>query len=361
MNLIFNQSQSNFSFFKMINPYLCKNPTIMKQSLILFFCITFLVPSNAQLFGDIENLLRASEADAAILAEDYTRPLGKSNIYALNAGWANSAKTHKKLGFDLTFGAAAPFIPSADETFMPEGLTSLQAPADGLPTIFGDANPSTLTVNIPAGDGLPELTGTLEFPGGVKDDLPGNTLPIPFVQAGLGLFFDTDLIVRYVPQFESEGTNFNLFGLGLKHNLMQYFGPLDKLPLNVALLAAFTQTELTYDIPEQANQQIAFDVNAYTVQALASLDLPVISLFGGVGYSVGTSKLRALGDYDLAYDVEGSTYTRTLTDPLDLSYDASGMMGVVGMRMNLLFLKIFANYTLQEYNTLTAGLSINFR
>lgn len=336
----------------------------MKQTLTLFFCIVLFGSSKAQLFEGIENLLRASESDAVLLAEGYTQPLGKALIYGLNAGWASSAKTHKKLGFDLTIGAAAPFVPSVDESFIPEGLSSLQAPAGGLPTIFGEANTTELNVNIPAQDGLPELTGTLDFPGGYKDELPANTLPAPFIQAGVGLFFDTDLIVRYVPQFENEGTNFNLFGLGLKHNLMQYFGPLDKLPLNVALLAAFTQTELTYDIPLQPNQQIAFDVNAYTIQALASVDLPVISVFGGVGYSSGTSNLKALGDYNLVYNVEGiedTNVSRSISDPLDLSYDASGMMGVVGLRMNLLFLKIFANYTLQEYNTLTAGISFNFR
>jgi hypothetical protein len=334
----------------------------MKQTLITFFSIFLFGSASGQLFGDLDNLLRASEADAAILAEDYTRPLGKALIYGLNSGWASSAKTHKKLGFDFTVGVATPFTPEADESFMPEGLTSIQTPSSNLPTIFGEGQPTVLNVTLPADGVRPELTGTLTFPGGYKDELPANTLPAPFIQAGLGLFFDTDLIVRYVPEIEREGTNFNLFGLGLKHNLMQYFGPLDKLPLNVSLLAAFTQTEMTYDIPEQLNQQIAFDVNAYTVQALASVDLPIISVFGGVGYSAGTSKLRALGDYELEYNVQGGTdYTLSLTDPLDLSYDASGMMGVVGMRMNLLFLKIFANYTLQEYNTLTAGVSLNFR
>ncbi len=332
----------------------------MKQTLSLFIFVLLFGSANAQLFGDIENLLRASEEDAAILAEDYTQPLGKALIYGLNAGWASSAKTHKKLGFDLTIGAAAPFVPQADESFVPEGLTSIQTPSDNLPTIFGESEPTLLTVNLPAVDGFPEYSGTLDFPGGYKDELPANTLPAPFIQAGVGLFFDTDLIVRYVPQFENEGTNFNLFGLGLKHNLMQYFGPLDKLPLNVALLAAFTQTELTYDIPQQPNQQIAFDVNAYTIQALASVDLPIISVFGGVGYSSGTSNLKTTGDFDLKYTVEDVDYTRPL-EPLNLSYDASGMMGVVGLRMNLLFLKIFANYTLQEYNTLTAGISFNFR
>jgi hypothetical protein len=57
---------------------------------------------------------------------------------------------------------------------------------------------------------------------------------------------------------------------------------------------------MTYDIPNNVNQQIAFDVNAYTVQALASVDLPIISVFGGVGYSAGTSNLRALGDYEFS-------------------------------------------------------------
>jgi hypothetical protein len=37
------------------------------------------------------------------------------------------------------------------------------------------------------------------------------------------------------------------------------------------------------------------------------------------------------------------------------------VMGIIGARLNLLFLKIFANYTIQEYNNLTAGISFNFR
>lgn len=338
----------------------------MKQTLTLFFCIVFFGSSKAQLFEGIENVLRASESDAALLAEGYSRPLGKALIYGLNAGWASSAKTHKKLGFDLTIGAAAPFVPQADESFVPTGLNSLTTSASTLPTIFGDNRQETLQISIPAQGLEPELSGSLPFPGGAKEDLPLNTLPAPILQAGIGLFFDTDLLVRYVPEFTYEGSTFNLFGLGLKHNLMQYFGPLDKLPLNVALLGAFTQTELLYDlsgsnIPGQ-NQRMTFDVNAYTVQALASIDLPVISVFGGVGYSSGSSSYQALGAYDIVYNIEGGgSYTRTLNDPFKLSYDASGMMGVVGLRINLLFLKIFANYTLQEYNTLTAGISLNFR
>ncbi|GIR50415.1 MAG: hypothetical protein CM15mP59_1570 [Flavobacteriaceae bacterium] len=58
--------------------------------------------------GGIENILLTSTEDARILAEGYTAPIGKTLTYALNSGWATSAKTHKKLGFGLTIGAAIP-------------------------------------------------------------------------------------------------------------------------------------------------------------------------------------------------------------------------------------------------------------
>ena len=84
--------------------------------LTLFFSVTI---TNAQLFNGIENILLTSTEDARILAEGYTAPLGKTLTYALNSGWATSAKTHKKLGFGLTIGGAAPFVPDADQIFTP--------------------------------------------------------------------------------------------------------------------------------------------------------------------------------------------------------------------------------------------------
>jgi hypothetical protein len=94
--------------------------------------------TNAQLFDGIENILLTSTEDARVLAEGYTAPLGKTLTYALNSGWATSAKTHKKLGFGLTIGGAAPFVPDADQVFTPTGLTSLSVPSGSLPTVFGE-------------------------------------------------------------------------------------------------------------------------------------------------------------------------------------------------------------------------------
>ena len=116
----------------------------MKNLILSILTLSLSITStNAQLFDGIENILLTSTEDARILAEGYTAPLGKTLTYALNSGWATSAKTHKKLGFGLTIGCAVPFVPDADQVFTPTGLTSLSVPSGSLPTVFGGVETSS--------------------------------------------------------------------------------------------------------------------------------------------------------------------------------------------------------------------------
>ena len=344
----------------------------MKNLILSIFTLLLSITStNAQLFDGIENILLTSTEDARILAEGYTAPLGKTLTYALNSGWATSAKTHKKLGFGLTIGGAAPFVPSADKVFTPTGLTSLSVPSGSLPTVFGEAGDQELNFSFSEsvlGNEV-EYDGPLSFPGGLKDELPLGTVPAPIVQASVGVVFDTDLLIRFIPTIEMQGSKFSLTGFGLKHNIMQYFGPLDKLPLNVSVLAAISKASFEYDLSDSSfggnssNRKMTFEADTFTVQALASIDLPVVSAFAGLGYNAGDSQFDVSGDYSIDYEIAGlpTPISRVLEDPISIASEASGVMGIVGARLNLLFLKIFANYTIQEYNTLTAGISFNFR
>ena len=342
----------------------------MKNLVLSILTLSLSVTStNAQLFDGIENILLTSTEDARILAEGYTAPLGKNLTYALNSGWATSAKTHKKLGFGLAIGGAAPFVPDGDQVFTPTGLTSLSVPSGSLPTVFGEGGEQELNYTFTEsilGNEI-EYQGKLSFPGGLKDELPLETIPAPFVQASVGVVFDTDLLVRFIPTMEIQGSTFSLTGFGLKHNIMQYFGPLDKLPLNVSILAAISKASFEYDLSDttfggnSTNRIMTFEADTFTIQALASIDLPVISAFAGLGYNSGDSQFDVRGDYSIPYSVSGINISRVLEDPISIASEASGVMGIVGARLNLLFLKIFANYTIQEYNTLTAGVSFNFR
>ena len=261
-------------------------------------------------------------------------------------------------------------MPDADQVFTPTGLTSLSLPSGSLPTVFGEGGDKQLNFSFSESvDGNEvEYDRTLSFPGGLKDELPLRTVPATIVQASVGVIFDTDSLIRFVPTMEMQGSTFSLTGFGLKHNIMQYFGPLDKLPLNVSVLAAISKASFEYDLSDStfggnsSNRKMTFEADTFTLQALASIDLPIISAFAGLGYNAGDSQFDVSGDYSIDYEVAGlPTISRILEDPIRISSEASGVMGIIGARLNLLFLKIFANYTIQEYNTLTAGISFNFR
>lgn len=326
------------------------------KRLILFFALLMASFSSAQLFDDLDDILAATTADAQKLADAYVTPLGQSLTYSLNGGWASSAKTHKKLGFDLTIGAVSSSISDAAKKINIKelGLTDLTSSSTTANTIFGPSDSTTFTYALPAGQ-----SQSVELPGGIEKDLIMNSIPMPYVQAGVGLVFDTDLIVRYIPKIENQGAEFGLFGVGLKHNLMQYFGVFDKLPLNVSALASYSKMTIDYQLSSaNPDQKVSYDVNTFLVQALASLDFPIVSVMGGLGYGRGNAAFNMLGSYDIQL---ANATTKTLKDPLSSENTYTGMHAMIGARANLLFLKIFANYTLQEFNTLNLGVSFNFR
>ena len=205
------------------------------------------------------------------------------------------------------------------------------------------------------------------MPGGVKESVPINAIPTPSVQFSMGLPWKMDAMVRLVPEVGSDDVKGSLLGLGLKKEITSWFGPMEKTPLHVSLLAAYTSMNVDYDIQNDSslsgsNQRAEFKLNSYTVEAIASLNFPIINIFGGIGYSSGNSELNMLGTYDLDYDVNGGgTVTETVVDPLNLDFNASGFKTTVGARLSLGFFKIFGSYTLQEYNTVNAGIALSFR
>ena len=167
----------------------------------------------------------------------------------------------------------------------------------------------------------------------------------------------------------------DLVKAGLQHDLMQYFGVLENLPLNVSVLAAYTNMKVDYNIDDDdiydnvnaTNGKAEFKMNTFTVQALASLDFKIISVYAGLGYNSGQSETNLKGDYELSYDVEDEfgtvvgTVSETVSDPINLDFEANGMRATIGTRLNLGIFKIFGDYTIQEYNTASLGIAFSFR
>ena len=342
---------------------------IFRLTVVLIFGAS---TAQAQLLDGLETVLLAKE-DAQKLIKGYTNPLAKSFIYGLNTGWAHSAKTHKQLGFDLSIGVGASMVSDADFSFIPNGLRYAEVPSNGLPTIFSKSNSVPLDVLIPANSETDELRATLEFPGGVGDDLPISGVPVPTAQLSVGAVLNTDVIVRFVPESNLEGASVSLWGLGLKHDLTQYLGPIDKLPFNLSILAAQTTVSSRYNFepntlsqnPTADMRYVDFNLKAQTVQLLGSLDFPFISVFGAVGISRGSADLGMKGVYELEYTQQVGGFevpiVTSITDPVSLDYSANSALATIGARLNLAIVKIYGQYSLQEYSTASVGVSLGLR
>lgn len=326
--------------------------------LVLLFLIS--ISSKAQ---ELESILLASQADAEKLTEAYINPAMNGLIYGMNSGWYHTAKAHKKLGFDITIGFNASFVPTKDEliNFASLGLTSISSSSATSPTVAGTGDGAMMDVNATVQG--QSVTASFEMPSGINDDLPLGAVPTPAVQIGVGLPYKFDVMLRLVPEVGSDDVKGKLLGLGLKKEITSIFGPLDKLPLHVSLLAAYTSMDVNYEIdgntiPGQ-NQKAEFKLNSFTAQAIASLNFPVINVYGGLGYSGGSSTLKMLGTYELQYDNIATPVS--VVDPIDLDFKSSGFRATIGARLSLGFFKIFGDYTLQEYNTASAGIAFSFR
>ncbi len=337
----------------------------MKKLTLL--CVLLLV-AHVSPSQELESILLAAREDANKLAKGYMNPVMSGLIYGMNSGWYHTAKAHKKLGFDVTIGFNASMVPSKDEVFdiANLGLTSITAPGSSLtPTVAGTGDGAMLNVN--ANVQGQAVTASFQMPDGVSDDLPLGAVPTPALQVGVGLPFKFDVMLRAVPKVGSDDVKAGLFGIGLKKEITDIFGPMDKTPLHVAVLAAYTNMNVDYNIDGDAipgqNQSAEFKLNSFTLQAIGSLNFPIINIYGGIGYTGGSSSLTMLGTYDLQYTpiAAGPTITETVTDPLDLDFDASGFRTTLGVRLSLGFFKLFGDYTLQKYNTLSAGMAFSFR
>lgn len=337
-----------------------------KLILLLFFIIPFLGKSQ-----DIEQFLLAGTEDASKLTENYVNPVSKGFMYGLNNGWYSTGRTHKKLGFDITFVANLAKVPGKDEVFQfvasDYNNISLVNGSSEIQTLMGGNNNTTLAARIQANGGDYKLT-EFTMPDGIGDDLPMNAVPSATLQVGIGIpGIDADLKFRYLPKVGTSDLEVGMFGVGLQKSFSKLL-KIDKTPVDVSALIAYTKLTSEYDIQGNSDlsgtgQLMEFTTNAYTFQAIASVNLKLIEFYGAVGFNTAKMDVDIKGTYDLEYTLEGTgmLVSETVTDPVSVDFSASGVRATIGTRLNLGFFKIFGDYTIQEYNTITGGIAFSFR
>lgn len=348
----------------------------MKKFTLLFLSVfAFTFTTKAQ--DGFENILLADATDSKKLLQAYFAPGMEGFINAMNSGWYHTAKVHKPFGFDIAIGASGAAIPSEKDLINISALglsNNLTTSSSTTPSFSGgDGQRAQFTVNTTGPNGQ-QVSADFTAPGGVN--LPANLVPAPAVQLSVGLPGKFEAMVRFVPDIsfgdDADESALNMFGVGLKKEITSWFGPMDKTPLHVSLLAAYTSMNVSYGIADITSGPIRtqaalaeFDLSAFTVQAIASLNFPIINVFGGIGYNSGSSSYNMSGTYTGVYETgfppPNDTVSQPLTVPTGLEFDSSGFVTTLGARFSLGFFKIYGSYAIQEYNTANLGVAISIR
>ena len=355
---------------------------LFARRILILMVTSFLFSSVTFSQFDKFDFLKSSTSDGVKFLEAYMAPWINAFGAGLNGGWYNTAKPHKLGGFDVTAGLNVGFVPSSAETFdlSTLGLSSNLNPKTGTPpTIAGpDENGPVMTYS----DGVYTLA-TFNTPPGIA----WKYIPVPTAQVGIGLPLGTEIKGRFIPRLRLDRENFQgdimLWGIGLMHSIMQYIPGNDLLPFDASVFAgytrlngnvsinlqppSFTDYSPTYNINSFSDQNLSATVTALNVSAIGSVNLAVITFYGGLGYTKTSTILKLTGNYPTPVLVGTSPVYNDSGVKKGESFgemnveNFSGLRANIGFRLKLAVVTIHADYTRAQYNVVSTGLGISFR
>ena len=293
--------------------------------------------------------------DAKALIEAYISPLGNSLGAGLNNGWYNTAKPHKLGGFDVTLTANFVLITDDVKSFTIKDIVKggmFNGPGSSS-TILGGNDEGLIYVMTDA------TTDTIKLPNGLN--IP--TIPLPMLQAGIGLIKGTEVNVRYIPDLKfGKSGKVGVIGFGIKHDILQWLPIVDKVPIDLSIQAGYTKITSSIELIDPSGNiptpSIAnLDIAATTINLLLSKKLLMFTPYVGVGYNSSKTSFFVDGKYNFVDEqyipVEALTKFEFASK--------NNFRTNIGFRFNIAVIALQANYTFSEYPTATLGIGISVR
>ena len=346
---------------------------LIKHSIIAGILVVVSFTDSKAQFPDFGTLLASGSDDMSLYMHDYVQPFMNTYGTGISSGWYNTAAPHKSLGFDLTIYGSLVSVPSAEKTFqfLQNNYNSLRLSSGDtdtqMPTLLGGTTSEQIFADYTdPGTGQQIVTEQFNAPGGLEESLPTSKVPVPMIQFAIGIVKNTELIVRYAPAVSlGDDFTFKFFGLGIKHDIKQWIPGLKSFPLDLSILVGYTNLDTQYKFPTNGVVETTdgvgfFDMNSWTFQALISKKISVITFYGSLGYNSVKSNFKMLGTYTIR-DANNPLLSISIPDPVNIDFPISGFRTTLGMRLKLALFTFHADYTLQQYNTLTIGFGISVR
>ena len=229
-----------------------------KSFLNIFSVITGLLLVSSTGFSQINfDLFNGGVDDGLKLLEGYITPYANAFGSSLNGGWYNTGKPHKLGGFDITLSVSTTLIPEDAKTFDLDDLNlqNLTYSTNMAPTIAGvnNAGPSLsyiLTDPVSGGD----LEKSFNSPEGINWAI----IPLPMIKAGIGLPLGTEIIGRFIPTIKVADGSFGMWGVGLKHGLVQYLPGSDLFPIDNRFITPAMEAQAEMPVSMEPEKKIFF-------------------------------------------------------------------------------------------------------
>lgn len=204
---------------------------------IMLSCFT----ANAQseeTIQDFNNLID----DAIFFTDKYITPATDAAVYQAASGWMSTPKKANLWDFTLGLHVNTFLVPQSDRQFRLSNSDFSFFAIDGAD--------SAITPSALGSDEFVTLIGTLnDEPVEVKspEGVNRETIIYPYLQGALGLWKGTEVIAKFSPEITLKHVNYQVYGIGLKHNLSQYFKKLEAKKINIAALAVYSKEDITVE------------------------------------------------------------------------------------------------------------------
>ena len=316
--------------------------------------LTFLFLVCSSLFVSAQNITVSNTSDATNFLRAYFSPFAESIGAGLNKGWYNTAKPHKLAGFDVSLSLNLITISDEIASFDVNSIENYSSASSSTPSILGSGEGAI--INYQNGN----VNGQFVMP---DQNIEIKAVPIPTLNVGLGLIKGTEINVRYIPSYEYDigfigKGSVELYGAGIKHNILQWL-PLNKfLPFDLSIQGAFSQFNTSFEVESQSVRQgVDLDIQASTVNLIFSKKFAMITAYGSVGQNFVSSTLNADTNFSL-----GSASTLNFNFPLEINMPkTSEMQASAGVRLQFTIFTLYANQTFSSYPSTSAGIGISFR
>ncbi|AXT60748.1 hypothetical protein D1816_10440 [Aquimarina sp. AD10] len=331
-----------------------------KLTVLILLCLSQVAFSQT----DIDQILEIGVENAQKFSEDYFAPAGEALINNMSNGWYTTAKTKKLWHFEVGFVGNLSFVREDKQSFILNVVeynnltfsngqfsqsvaSTLGNNTDNISVIINEGQASELEVVLPDGIGSSVI----------------KSLPSGFIQASMGLIKSTEVKIRVLPRIKAvEDAEIQLYGIAFQHEVTDWVYSLRRWPVKLAALIGYTNVKGFYDLNANTgvvgtDQEVRLNSNSWLLTTIVSTKMPVFNFYGGLGYYFGANNADLLGTYQIQ---NGPFTSDEITDPISVKTKTKGVKATLGARATFGVFKANLDYTLQNFNNLSLGLSFGW-